>query len=77
MRWKPAAMSFVQDHPRILELAYMATQASLWPFRRWLRSGGAVERVFVVAEGATKGPLFDCRMCGQCVLHQTGMTCRT
>lgn len=28
-----------------------------------------------VIEHAIKKPLFDCRMCGQCVLHQTGMTC--
>ncbi len=28
-----------------------------------------------VIEHAVKGPVFDCRMCGQCVLHETGMTC--
>lgn len=68
-------MSFLQDHPRLLELAYRATARGLSPFRRWLRPGGAVERLFVVGERLTKGPVFDCRMCGQCVLHQTGMTC--
>jgi len=26
-------------------------------------------------EHAVKGPLFGCQMCGQCVLHSTGMTC--
>ena len=26
-------------------------------------------------EIAIKKPLFGCRMCGQCVLHETGMTC--
>ena len=26
-------------------------------------------------EHAVKGPIWDCRMCGQCVLHSTGMTC--
>jgi hypothetical protein len=26
-------------------------------------------------EHAVKGPIWDCRMCGQCVLHDTGMTC--
>lgn len=26
-------------------------------------------------ERAIKGPLFGCRMCGQCVLHSTGLTC--
>lgn len=34
-----------------------------------------MEKTFVLLEHASKGPLFDCRMCGQCVLHQTGMTC--
>ncbi|MBV8956820.1 MAG: methylenetetrahydrofolate reductase C-terminal domain-containing protein [Solirubrobacterales bacterium] len=27
------------------------------------------------AEHAIKGALWDCRMCGQCVLHETGLTC--
>jgi hypothetical protein len=26
-------------------------------------------------EHAVKHPIFDCHMCGQCVLHDTGMTC--
>jgi hypothetical protein len=26
-------------------------------------------------ESAVKKPLFGCRMCGQCVLHDTGLTC--
>ena len=26
-------------------------------------------------EHAVKGPVFDCQMCGQCVLHSTGLTC--
>ena len=61
--------------PRVLEWAYRATAAVLQPFKRWLRPGGLMERAFVAAERATKGPLFDCRMCGQCVLHSTGMIC--
>jgi hypothetical protein len=31
--------------------------------------------LFTGIEHAVKKPLFDCRMCGQCVLHSTGMTC--
>jgi hypothetical protein len=27
------------------------------------------------AEHAVKGPVWGCRMCGQCVLHSTGLTC--
>src|SRR4051812_698063 len=26
-------------------------------------------------EAAVKKPIFGCRMCGQCVLHSTGLTC--
>jgi hypothetical protein len=26
-------------------------------------------------EKIAKGSIFDCRMCGQCTLHSTGMTC--
>ncbi len=67
--------SFLQDHPRALEAAYGAVHSLLRPLRRWLRPGGWVERLFILGERVTKGPLFDCRMCGQCVLHYTGMTC--
>ena len=28
-----------------------------------------------VLEYAVKKPVFNCQMCGQCVLHSTGMTC--
>jgi len=35
------------------------------------------ERLLKPVERATKGFLFDCRMCGQCVLSVTGMACPT
>ena len=31
--------------------------------------------VVTAIEHAFKKPLFGCHMCGQCVLHNTGMTC--
>ena len=68
-------MRFLQNRPHWLELAYSATHRLLHPFRRWLKSGGRVEQLFIRAEAVSKGALFDCRMCGQCVLHSTGMTC--
>ena len=34
-----------------------------------------VERPVAAVEKAVKGFLFDCRMCGQCVLSSTGMAC--
>ena len=32
-------------------------------------------RLVAKAEHLVKKPIWDCRMCGQCVLHDTGMTC--
>jgi hypothetical protein len=36
---------------------------------------GRVERPVAFVERNLKGLLFDCRMCGQCVLSSTGMSC--
>ena len=32
-------------------------------------------KLLPLIEHALKKPIWDCRMCGQCVLHSTGMTC--
>jgi len=34
-----------------------------------------IERPVALVERAAKGLMFDCRMCGQCVLSSTGMSC--
>ncbi len=34
-----------------------------------------LERPVATIEQAVKGLLFDCRMCGQCILSSTGMSC--
>ena len=34
-----------------------------------------LERPVAAVEQAVKGLLFDCRMCGQCILSSTGMSC--
>src|SRR5262245_3588633 len=65
----------LQRHPHVLELLYGATTRLLWPFRRALVPGSVAERILVPLEKVSKGLVFDCRMCGQCVLHSTGMTC--
>lgn len=42
----------------------------------WRRIGyGRLERPFAATERLVKGALFDCRMCGQCVLSETGLSC--
>lgn len=37
--------------------------------------GNAVGRAFVKGEELTKGAIFDCHMCGQCILQQTALIC--
>ena len=34
-----------------------------------------MRRAILLVEKKSKEALFDCRMCGQCILHSTGMTC--
>lgn len=65
----------LQDTPGMLELAYRGSYALVRPFQGWLIPGSWAERVFIKLERLSKGALFDCRMCGQCVLHSSGMTC--
>ncbi len=68
-------MSILQRHPHLLEFIYSLTRRVLAWFRPWLKAGGWVESFFIRVEKVSKGAVFDCRMCGQCVLHVTGMTC--
>lgn len=68
-------LSVIQDRPHLLEIAYQLTNRMLSPFRRWLVPDGWVERIFIKSERIGKGLIFDCCMCGQCVLQCTGMTC--
>jgi hypothetical protein len=65
----------LQDRPHILELVYQWAYRLLLPFQGWLKPGSFAETLFVQIERLSKGAVFDCRMCGQCVLHDTGMTC--
>jgi hypothetical protein len=64
-------------HATALSRIYLAFEAALrraGPLLAKFRSRG-VESVFGATEKAVKGVLFDCRMCGQCVLSSTGMSC--
>jgi hypothetical protein len=69
--------SWLRDHPRFLERLYLATR---WIFMRldplirrfgYRRAAGWISP----PEEFLKKLVFDCRMCGQCILHSTGMTC--
>ncbi len=66
---------FLQNHPRFLERMYKGTEKVIRPFGRWLKVNGRLQPLMIFAEKAGKGDMFDCQMCGQCILHSTGMTC--
>jgi len=44
-------------------------------FQRHPRLTRALEIVVLPFEAASKKAIFGCKMCGQCILHETGMTC--
>lgn len=69
--------SRLQDHPFLLVQAWRGTEGVLKLFRRQLERVGLARasRWIKPVEMPLKRLLFDCQMCGQCVLHYTGMTC--
>ena len=69
--------SRLQDRPLLLVHSWRATERLLRLLsRRFDRLGiERASRMVEPIEKPLKRLLFDCRMCGQCVLHYTGMTC--
>jgi hypothetical protein len=68
---------WLKNHPATLEMVYDITRrvfARVYPLLRRISPSGT-ERVMVWNERLLKGWIFDCRMCGQCMLHSSGMTC--
>jgi hypothetical protein len=68
-------LRFLQDHPKALEAVYAAMQKAIRPFKRWLTPDSRLATWLIRGEAIGKGAVFDCQMCGQCILHSTGMTC--
>ena len=72
-----AARHWSVRHSRGLEVLYQTFERTLvaldplWHTLGYTR----LERPVAAVERAVKGLLFDCRMCGQCVLSSTGMSC--
>jgi hypothetical protein len=64
-------------HARGLARLYEALEAALVRLHPlWSALGyQRIEKPFAFIERNAKGLLFDCRMCGQCVLSSTGMAC--
>ena len=69
---------WLKNHPRLLETVYASSKAALillYPLLKRIAPASWNRRLFVWSEEVTKGYLFNCQMCGQCILHSTGMTC--
>ena len=64
-------------HSRFLEKLYDIFAATLLLLHPVIKKLGyaRMERPTVIVEDAIKSVLFDCRMCGQCALSSTGMSC--
>ncbi len=64
-------------HAALMERAYGGLEAALRALRPLARAIGIkrLERPMTAVERAVKGALFDCQMCGRCVLSATGMAC--
>ncbi len=72
-----AVRRFAVRHARVFEAVYERFEAVIvWLDPLFRRIGyNRLERPVAVVERGVKGFLFDCRMCGQCVLSSTGMSC--
>jgi hypothetical protein len=68
---------WLKNHPRFLERAYHFSKrvfTALYPFLKRI-APQRIESFIIWNEKLFKGWIFNCQMCGQCVLHSTGMTC--
>jgi Methylene-tetrahydrofolate reductase C terminal len=72
-----AIRRFAVRHSRAFEAFYQGFEriiVKLDPVFRWI-GYEQLEKPVALTERLVKGVLFDCKMCGQCVLSSTGMSC--
>jgi hypothetical protein len=68
---------WLKNRPRFLERAYVLSKRVIvgaYPLMNRIAPRVA-NRLMVKSEEVLKGWAFNCQMCGQCILHSTGMTC--
>ncbi len=68
---------WIKDHPAALESVYKVSIAAftrVYPTMKKVAPRSS-ERFMIWAEQVAKGYVWNCQMCGQCILHSTGMTC--
>ena len=74
---KFALRFWANAHSRGMEKTYAALEKILRFAAPLFKAIGyeRMEKPMVAIEKTIKGALFDCRMCGQCILSSTGMSC--
>jgi hypothetical protein len=68
---------WLKNHPKLLEVIYLATEKGLklvYPLMKRVSPRWS-DRLLLWIEEPVKRYIFNCQMCGQCILHSTGMTC--
>ncbi len=68
---------WLKDRVRFLERVYdfaKLVMMALYPLMNRIAPRTS-ERLLIGVEEVSKGYMFNCQMCGQCILHSTGMTC--
>ncbi|MFQ3247735.1 MAG: hypothetical protein ACJAYF_001332 [Arenicella sp.] len=68
---------FASRHSRAYEAVYNASSPIILSTLRLINKlvGARLNTPITWLEAKVKGVLFDCKMCGNCVLSSTGMTC--
>jgi hypothetical protein len=75
--WRAPGSEWLKNHPRFLEVAYEISKGILvrvYPLMKRI-SPSLTQRFMLWSEEFLKRWIFNCQMCGQCILHSTGMTC--
>ncbi len=72
-----AVRRFAVRHARAFERFYQGFERAIIALDPLFRrvGYGRLEKPVAFTEKVVKGLLFDCKMCGQCVLSSTGMSC--
>lgn len=68
---------WIQDKPHVLERLWQFAEWALhWLDPLFIRVGyDRAAKLILPFEDIGKKLIFDCQLCGQCILHYTGMTC--
>ncbi|VAW19595.1 5,10-methylenetetrahydrofolate reductase, small subunit [hydrothermal vent metagenome] len=64
-------------HSRLLQTVYFMSAPALFSILRGVDKlfGRSLDPPITALEAGIKGFLFDCKMCGDCILSKTGMSC--